>query len=190
MFDRARCWGLTTVLAAAILTACSSTPEAPKEAKISDEVTVQATVVGIDQETRELTLERPDGSYLTVVAGDEVRNFDQIVVGNTVSASYIVSLAARRLDPDEPDVEPALDVATARAVPGDAPAGAVGAGAVMTVVVKTVDLETDIVTFTDPAGVLHAVEAERDEGKAFIRGLAPGDRVVLNYEKVLVMTVE
>ena len=101
MFDRARWWGLTSFLSAAFLGACSTTPDAetPKEAKISDEVTVQATVVSVDKETRELTLERADGSYLTVVAGDEVRNFEQIVVGNTVTASYVVSLAARRLDP-------------------------------------------------------------------------------------------
>jgi hypothetical protein len=173
-----------------MLAGCAATPEAPKEAKISDEVLVQATVVDIDKENRELLLERPDGSYVEVVAGPEVRNFDQIVVGNTVSARYIVSLSARRLEPDEADIEPSVGVVAGRAEPGQAPAAAVGADMVLTVVVRSVDLDQHIVTFADPGGVLHAVEAERDEGKAFVKGLKPGDRVELNYEEVLVMGVE
>jgi Cu/Ag efflux protein CusF len=173
-----------------MLAACATTSEAPKEAKISDEVTVQAKVAGIDKETRTLTLERSDGSYVEVVAGPEVRNFDQIAVGNTVSASYVVSLSARRLDPDEPDVEPSADVVAARAEPGEAPAGAISADMKMTVVVKSVDVDRHIVTFTDPGGVLHAIEAERDQGKAFVKGLKPGDRVELIYEEMLVMGVE
>jgi len=190
MSGKKHVWGLVSVLTATLLVACATTPEAPKEAKISDEVLVQATVVGIDKENRELLLERPDGSYVKVVAGPDVRNFDRIVVGNTVSARYIVSLSARRLDADEPDIEPTIEVVAGRAEPGQAPAAAVGADMVMTVVVKSVDLDQHVVTFTDPGGVLHAVEAERDEGKAFVKGLKPGDRVELSYEEVLVMAVE
>jgi len=190
MSARKRTWGLISVLTAMLLVGCATTPEAPKEAKISDEVTAQATVVGIDKENRALTLERPDGSYVQVVAGPEIRNFDQIVVGNTVTARYVVSLSARRLDPDEPDIEPSVGVAAGRAEPGQAPAGAIGADMAITVVVKSVDIDQHVVTFTDPGGVLHAVEAERDEGKAFVKGLKPGDRVELNYEEVLVMAVE
>ena len=183
-------WGLVPSVAALMLAACATTPEAPKEAKISDEVTVQATVVAVDKENRELTLERPDGSYVEVVAGPEVRNFDQIELGNTVTARYVVSLSARRLEPDEPDTEPTVGVLTARAEPGQAPAGAIGSDMAMTVLVKSVDQDQHIVTFTDPNGALHAVEAERDEGKNFVRGLKPGDRVELIYEEVLVMSVE
>jgi ribosomal protein S1 len=183
-------WGLTPGLAVLVLAACAATLEAPKEAKISDEVTMQATVIDVDKETRELTLERPDGSYLEMVAGPEVRNFDQIELGNTVSASYVVSLSVRRLEPDEPDTEPSIGVLTARAKPGQAPAGAIGSDMAMTVVVKSVDQEQHVVTFTDPNGVLHEVEAERDEGKSFVKGLKPGDRVELIYEEVLAMSVE
>jgi hypothetical protein len=60
----------------------------------------------------------------------------------------------------------------------------------MTVVVKSVDQEQHVVTFTDPNGVLREVEAERDEGKSFVKGLKPGDRVELIYEEVLAISVE
>ena len=183
-------WGLVPAIAALMLAACATTPEAPKEAKISDEVTVQATVVAVNKENRELTLERADGSQVKVEAGPEVRNFDQIEPGNTVTARYVVSLSARRLEPDEPDTEPTVGVLAARAEPGQSPAGAIGADMKMTVVVKSVDRDQHIVTFTDPSGVLRVVEAERDEGKAFVKGLKAGDRVELIYEEVLVMAVK
>jgi len=185
-----RLWGVIPFLAAAVIAACTTTPEAPSQAQISDEVTVQATVVGVDKEKRELTLERPNGAYVAVVAGPEVRNFDQIEVGNTVTARYIVSLSARRLAPDEPDTEPSAGVLTARAEPGQAPAGAIGSDMMMTVVIKSVDSDQHVVTFTDPNGALHAVEAERDEGKSFVSGLKPGDRVELIYEELLVLSVK
>lgn len=127
---------------------------------------------------------------MDLIAGPEVRNFDQLQPGATVKARYVVTLSARRLDADEPDVEPSVEVVTARAEPGEAPGAAIGTGMVMTVVIKTVDLEKNVVTFTDPDGVLHAVEAERDEGKAFIKGLKPDDRVVLTYDEVFVLAAE
>ncbi len=182
--------GLIPYLAVLMITACAATPEAPNEAKISDEVTVQAMVVAVDKETRELTLKRPDGSSVEVIAGPEIRNFEQIEPGNTVTARYVVSLTARRLEADAPDTEPTAGLLTARAEPGQAPAGAIGSDMIMTVVVKSVDQDQHIVTFTDPNGALHAIEAERDEGKNFVRGLQPGDRVELIYEELLVMSVE
>jgi hypothetical protein len=60
----------------------------------------------------------------------------------------------------------------------------------MTVSVKSVDRKLNIVVFTDPSGELHAVEAERDEGKRFVAGLKAGDRVELIYTEALALSVE
>jgi hypothetical protein len=183
-------WSLLPLLAAALLTACASTSEAPTEASITDEVSVEAKILAVDKDTRELTLERADGTTVVVVAGPEVRNFDQIEAGQKVVARYVVSLTARRLGADEPDTEAAVEVGAARAAPGERPAGAIGADLRMTVVVKSVDLDQNLVVFTDPDGVIHAVEAEREQGQRFIAGLKPGDRVVLVYTEALALGVE
>ena len=185
-----RTWGAFTLLATALLASCASTPEAPTQASISDEVAVEATILAVDKAARELTLQRSDGTQVVVVAGPEVRNFDQIQAGNKVSARYIVSLSVRRLAPDEPDTEPSLGVGAGRAEPGQAPAGVIGADVALTVVVKSVDLAQHLVVFTDPEGRIHAVEAERDEGRRFIAGLKAGDRVELVYGEALVLAVE
>ena len=47
-------------------------------------VTVKARVDSIDKATRRIVLTGPEGRSMSVVAGPEVRNFDQIMVGDTV----------------------------------------------------------------------------------------------------------
>ena len=52
-----------------------------------------ATVTRVDRKTREVTLKRADGSLVTLVAGQEVRNFNQIKVGDIVETEVIEALA-------------------------------------------------------------------------------------------------
>lgn len=176
--------------AAALLAACASTPEAPKQVEITDEVVAQVRILDVDKSTRTLTLERSSGAPLVVTAGPEIRNFDQIQPGDSLTARYVVGLSARRLEPNEPDTPPSVGALVARARSGQRPGAAIGADVVMTVVIKTVDLNSNVVTFVTPSGSLEAVEAEREKGQRFIAGLKPGDRVELIYGEVLALGVK
>src|SRR5690349_11511446 len=51
-------------------------------AQVSEEQTDQATVVAVDKGARLVTLKNKDGKTFPVQCGLEVRNFDQIEVGN------------------------------------------------------------------------------------------------------------
>ncbi len=51
-------------------------------------IEVSANVVGIDKATRTVTLKGPKGDVFDIVASDEVKNFDQIKVGDFVVARY------------------------------------------------------------------------------------------------------
>ena len=171
------------------LAACETTPPPPEQANIRDEVLVEANVLAVDKASREITLQPPSGSKVVLIAGPEVRNFDQIEAGNTMKVAYTVSLSARRLKPDEMNKPAAGEVLAARAAKGEAPAGVIGAGVTMTVKVKSVDKESHIVVFTTDDEMLHAVEAQRDEGRQFIAGLKPGDRVELIYAEAVAISV-
>ena len=54
----------------------------PGKAVIAQTAEVSAKVVAIDKATRTVTLKGPQGNVVDVVAGDEVRNFDQIKLGD------------------------------------------------------------------------------------------------------------
>ncbi|SCK43784.1 hypothetical protein VAR608DRAFT_4240 [Variovorax sp. HW608] len=47
--------------------------------------TRSATITKIDSATRDITLKRPDGNEVTIRAGDAVKNFDQLKVGDVVT---------------------------------------------------------------------------------------------------------
>lgn len=172
------------------LIGCKSTPEAPKTAEIRNEVVVEADVTAVDPATREITVERDDGSQLTFVAGDEVRNFDQIAVGQKVKTSYLEVLSARLMDPDEPSIEPVAEVTAGRTELGEKPGVGIAAGIVWDVKVVSVDHEQHLVVLTNSTGEMRAVTAKRDEGKAFVEGLKQGDRVELMLRESVVLTVE
>ena len=54
----------------------------------------RATITAIDPATRMVTLQTPAGATLSIHAGDEVRNFDQLKVGDRVVSRQTEALAA------------------------------------------------------------------------------------------------
>src|SRR5689334_14935151 len=87
-----------TVLAAACLPAAAqksaeSKPAATIDAGMATEpgkgiaaqtMKTTATIVSIDAATRDVTLKRQDGKMITLALSEEVRNFDQLKVGDKV----------------------------------------------------------------------------------------------------------
>src|SRR5688572_5456273 len=63
----------------------------PGKAAIVATAEVTATVVAVDKATRTVTLKGPQRT-VDIVAGDAVRNFDQIKVGDRVVAKYVEAL--------------------------------------------------------------------------------------------------
>jgi len=180
---------LLPLFVAALAAGCAST-EAPTQAEISQEIVLKSIVQAVDAETREITLEQQDGTKVVIVAGPQVRNFAQIDVGDTVEARYRLSLSARRLEPGEVGPEPTAGMAVGVAEAGSKPGIGIGVGVEVTVTVESVDKKQHIVVFTGPAGELHAVRAQRDEGRRFISGLKTGDRVKLVYTEAVALTVD
>jgi hypothetical protein len=175
-------------------TSTSKTPIAaaqhPGHAEITTDVTAQAAVVTVDKATRLITLRREDGKMFTVEAGPEVRNFDQIAVGDTLRVRYQESLSAT-LMPAGTTLSPTEGaLAAGRAKAGAKPAGGVGFLASARVKVESVDLERGVVVFCTSGGDLNAVRPVRPEGREFIKGLKLGDIVQLDYAVALALSVD
>ena len=81
-------------------TSCSSTPkpqtaaqEAMRGGAVIDVVSAIATVQSVNASNRTVVLQRPDGSLVTYECGPEVLNFDQIQVGDQVTAQVADAVA-------------------------------------------------------------------------------------------------
>ena len=183
----------TVVLVAAYLAGCATQTngEDPDHTASSvRETTATVTVNAIDLENRVVTLERTDGSAFTVVAGDEVRNLDQVEVGDTVKVQYVEAVVASLQKPGEAVEAPEVAVGMARAEPGEKPAGAVGQQVRLTVKIESVDLDNNIVVFSTPEDGLRAINVKRAAFREYIKGLKPGDQVEIVYTEAVAVSVE
>jgi hypothetical protein len=84
---------------------------------------LQATVVAVDTTNRAVTLAVADGRQTVIGCGPEVANFNQIRVGDRVSAAITSELALALAGTDIPSLE-ASTTAAALAPRGDKPGGA------------------------------------------------------------------
>ena len=149
---------------------------------------VTATVTAIDPAKRLVTLKSEDDREFAVLAGEDVRNFNQIEVGDEVNVQYYQALAAE-VTKAEASANEETVVLGERAAAGQRPGGSVGTVSTAVVTIDSVDAATGTVSFTGPEGKQREVTAERQEGAAFISQLKPGDRVQLTYAEALAIAV-
>jgi hypothetical protein len=150
-------------------------------------VEASATIEAIDAENRLLSIRGPGGAA-TIVAGPEVKNFDQIRVGDEVKVKYTAALAAA-ITKSKATPTTTVDAAAYAAPAGAKPAGAVGASVTTTVQIESVDTSFDAVTFKRPDGFVRTIAVSSPEGKKFIRTLKKGDMVDVEYTEALAISV-
>jgi hypothetical protein len=156
-------------------------PSVTKEATL----TLEATVTAVNPETREVTLENAAGESITVVAGEEVRNFAQIEVGDKLTIDYMEAVEIQVLGP-EGEVGAEGATAAARAEPGEKPAGAVISETSVVVVIEAIDKEAGTVTVQGPSGESKTVKAENPDN---LDKVAIGDKVQVTYTEALAIKV-
>jgi Cu/Ag efflux protein CusF len=179
---------LTVALSAAFLVVGCATTEQPTPAAPSVAVSTSgtamaasiqgsATVEKIDRSTREVTLKRHDGSLVTVVAGAEVRNFDQIRVGDIVETEIIEALAIV-LEPAVTQVRERREELSGRRAPLGAKPGAKTTRTVeITATVEAIDLRTREVTVRGPKQTVVVKVADDID----LSGIKRGDNVHAVY---------
>lgn len=178
-------------VAAALLIAGCKSPEAERsyDPAIKDDMrVVTAKVEAVNPTTRVVRLNGEQGPA-DIVVPPEVRNFDQIRVGDNVQISYYTGIAAQIKKKGDPALAPTDEIVAARAEPGARPGAAVGRNISATVSIEVVDLKTNHVTFKRQDGSYGVAEVESDEGKAFIRTIKKGDEVDITYTEAVAVEV-
>ncbi len=205
-------WKATLFLAAAFITlvlqaSCAQDPPAgtPMVASEAGRVTVaseagrasaisvseiRATVVAIDKTTRSVTLKGEQGRTLDVIAGSEVKNFDQIRVGDTVTARYQEALSLDLRKANAPGKKlpggATETVAEARAQPGARPGGVVGREVTALADVVAVDPKGGTISLKGPRGNVVVLKVQnRDHFKV----VEVGDQVEAVYTEALAVAV-
>lgn len=178
-----------TLLAAGALCAAACASKPPADPVVSDQVQqITATVEAVDPATRMVRLRGKQGP-VDIALGPEVRNFDQIRVGDEVKATYYSGVAAQIRKHGDTAPAPTDEVAVAQATPGSRPAAGVAHNVSATVNIVSVDTSFDTVTFTLPSGDQRVVAVQTPEGREFIRTLKKGDMVDVTYTEAVAVEV-
>jgi hypothetical protein len=144
-----------------------------------------ATVEAVDMESREISLRLSDGQLKSFVLGDEVRNLEQVEVGDRVIVEYSAGLIMA-LDPSGSGVRSRTDrVEVGRAEPGQKPAGIVRRTVEATGVIMAVDKQARTVTLKGAKRTVTLPVAEDID----IAKLKVGDQVDAVYQESLAISV-
>jgi Cu/Ag efflux protein CusF len=160
---------------------------APGAAAAAGMIKTTATVVGVDAATRLVTLKRQDGKVFTFTAGEQVRNFDQLRVGDKVTAEYAAAVSLELKKGGKELRQSSEKQAADRAPAGAKPAGVVGRKVTVLADVVAVDAKKQVVTLRGPAGnIVDLVVQDPDQ----LKNIKKGDQVEAVYAEALAISVE
>ena len=159
----------------------------PGKASAVRAIEASAKVVGIDKATRTVTLKGPKGDVFDIVASDEVKNFDQIKVGDSVVARYAQALTLELRKTKVAAGGPVVSEGVAKAKPGERPAVA-GARQVTAIAdVVAVDPKASTITLKGPRGNTLTLDVQNPDQFKVVK---KGDQVEVTYTEALALSVE
>jgi len=158
----------------------------PGKASTEQIVDVTAMIVGIDRTTRDITLRGPKGNWVVVTAGPEVKNFDQMNVGDQVHARYSEALVLELKKGNDLAVTRTEEKSAQGATPGAQPHGVAGRRITVVADVIGVNRATKTVTLKGPQLTVDVKVDDPDQ----LRRIKKGDQVYATYTQALAMVVE
>ncbi len=145
-----------------------------------------ATVTAVDKAAREVTLSDADGNSFTLPVGPEVRNFDQVEVGDKLKIQYFERLALS-LSPGAGGATARIEkTEVSRADPGQKPHGTITRQVDVIAEVVALDAAARTVTLRGQKGTITLQVADDVD----LSKVAVGDSVKARYAETLAISVE
>lgn len=187
---RASCsMSVAALLALAASAGCNGSANLPEPFSREELIEETATVAAVDSATRAVELRDKAGETTTVYAGPQVRNFDQIKVGDQVDVTYHAAVAAELTALDQPQSGNEQVTMEHRAEPGQQPYGQLAASVTTTVQIDRVDPEGHTVSFHRDDGYVRTVTLQNEKAREFARKLKPGDVIKVKYSEAIAVAV-
>jgi len=147
-------------------------------------VTAKATIVAIDKAKRIVTLRGPKGNDFELQADERVQRFDELKVGDTITATYAQAIALSVRKPGLP--APAKKAEEIVRQPGNV-AATITREQNVTVTIREIDLTAPSVTAEAPDGRKFDFQVRN---KSDLQNLKVGDKVDITYTEALLMRAD
>lgn len=182
-----------TLLAAPMLAQAQNPPQAavivekaPGAGAVTEAVQLQGKVKSVDKKTRAVVVVGPNGNEILFNLSDEVRNFDQIKVGDLVTLTYAQALVLELRKVANDGIRVRVDKEeTLTAKPGDKPGMAVEKSVRVIANVVAVNPKAQTVTLRGPKRTLELSVKD----PAMLKNVKVGDQVEGLYTEAVALTV-
>jgi hypothetical protein len=158
----------------------------PGKVTLVEAVRIVATVAAIDKASRQVTLKGQEGDSMVLTAGPEVKNFDQIKVGDSVVARYIQSLTLELKKGAAGVRERVESGGAAAAKPGERPAGVAAREVKVTGDVIAVNAKKQTVKVKGPKRTFDLSVKDPEQFKL----VKVGDQIEGTYVEAVAVSVE
>jgi Cu/Ag efflux protein CusF len=176
----------STILAAALTLMPLAASASSTGVVLGEKAVLTATIQSIDAKTRAITLKADDGMTTTVIAGDEVKRFSELKVGDRVTFNYVAATVVALKPSDQPLSAPVQKESTVRNTTG-AIAGAQRIETSAVVGVEAIDPKSPSITVKTADGrSLVFLVAD----KTALEGVKVGDRIAISYTEAVAVKVE
>ena len=177
------------VIAAALVHAQTPAPkppatQTPAPVKRSATVTVSAVIQAIDSKDRSVTFKHTDGTLETIYCGPEVKRFDELKVGDTVTFTYQEAVVMSIAPAGATAKEPTTSVVRGT---GDRPSGSIAQTMHAIVTVLAIDAKTPSITIQREDGSKASFRIQNPKN---IEGVKVGDKVQITYTQALAVSVK
>jgi len=174
---------LMGALAGAALLMTSATAGAQSKTLQGESETVTATIEAIDQASRTITVKDDKGIYETLDVGPGVARFNELKVGDKITARYYENVVVRVKKPNEA----AVDVASGALTRSQTPGGTAAVQRTITVTITAMDPKARSVTVKGPNNYVYS---RRVQDKKIFDQLKVGDRLDMTWTNALLLSAE
>ncbi len=150
-----------------------------------EQKTATATVEAIERNTRLLTLKEENGQYTELTVPADVKRFDTLNIGDTITVKYYENIVLRLKQPGEQAVD--TDTGAVTPTTGAEPGGTAAHQRTITATITQIDPNVPSITFTGPNGWKYS---SRVEDKEALQKVKVGDRLDITWTTAALISIE
>jgi hypothetical protein len=172
-------------IAVAALMSMPRTAMAQSKTITSEMRTETGTVEAIEAGSRTVTLRKADGTFVTTVAGPDIKRFEDIKIGDKVTARYYDTVVVRVKQPGEPDT----DLSTRGTTGSDQvlPGGTRAKQRTISATITAIDPNTPSISFSGPNGWKYTSKVQDTQALAKAK---VGDKVDIVWTEAVLVSFE
>ena len=174
------------MIATAFLVPMARTATAQEVKTFTPQMRTETGVIeAIEAASRTVTLKKADGTYVSTVAGPEIKRFSELKIGDKVSARFYETVVVRLKKPGEADV----NTAEKKVTPSETtlPGGTKAKQRTITATITAIDQALPSITFSGPNGWKYTSKVADKEALAKVK---VGDKVDIAWTEAVLVSVE